>query len=449
MTTHGCCLGCGKENARHVCTGCHVARYCDRDCQLSGWLASHEVACGHFRALFGVKGFRLDSDREKAGFNAFAAALVKLGFVRRGELFTATSPLCDYIIQIVHACFPDVDLDAIDTLEWHAGVMQDIKDHAKDDMRQILNAEWKQLWRNLPRSIADLFITKQFTVLEGLKEGAAKHTSLRSVVELDRSRLSLLPPDVQLMLLEGLPAYSIFAVIDTLAEETRKAALILLMDRDIFHPIARSGLVPSRYLTEAVANRKEYERMTFPQLRQAYDSVTNSAADALVANATEGLDLKTVTRMHLEGQHFGLEFSQAWRDGRGAEWTVHPIAAKRFFRILPNELDRAIRNFSSLPSSVLSASFADGSFFADLVKLVVQKIDPSVAWRVKLSPHYVQPVFTWPSPTGPYKAPMDTIVSGPETAYHLVAEHHGPNESKSRLPAGTPVSSLKERLVED
>jgi len=469
MSTHTCCLGCGRPDARNACADCRVARYCDRECQAKGWMASHAVACGHFQVFFGVKGNRMETAEEFAGYVRFVRTLNKLGHKRGGSLFTSVAALCDFILKITLASFPDLDIETVDTLAWHASVKQDLLDHANDEeeLRQKNlfddKLQWKQLWRNLPRAVAHLFITDDENEIEKRVHRKDKdRVSVQSAIELDRSRFTVLPHEMRLMLLSYLPAYSIFAVMETLPEETQKAALRLLMDRDIFGPISRCGLPlkfgPSRWMED----RSRYDSLSLSQLHREYDIVTNEIAQTLVNAVIEamtsggnaGRPAKVSTQMDLIGHHFGLSFRLHRAEGRSTStWMVHPLVSKRFFKILPNELGIAIRNFSSDPDNAKMDPYQGGEAFTRLVKMVVQKIDPSVGWQFKCDPRYLLPAFYWSSLPGDfiYKAPMDTIVTGPETGYYRVAERHDTPwimQTMSRATDVKSASSLHERVLD-
>lgn len=453
MTTRECCLGCGKSGAAHVCTGCHVARYCDDECAEAGWKASHAVACKHFNAFGGKKKLF----EFTAGYIWFLRALTTLRRKRRGQLHTNASTLCDEIIQIVHSCLPDYDLNAIDTLSWHASVKQDLVDHAGDTRYIRYSAEVEQLYRNLPAAIDKLFENEGERITSEIRD-AAGNARVNSAIELDRSRLTLLPYDVQVMLFENLPAYSILAVIENLPDASKKAVLLRLLDRDIFSPMARSEMPLRAFLANMEKNRQAFENLSYVKLREEYDHVTNSVATALINNATlpmgsperrasELSAMKAADVMVLEGRHFALEFRHN-RETKQNGWMVHPIVSKRFFKILPNELAVAIRDFSSgsRPAYITAAPFST------LIKLVVQRIDPSVGWRIPLSPFHIWPKFIWPPITSPYgsgsayEAPLDTVVSGPGTAYRLVAERTSNLESATRTRANP--STMLERLMD-
>jgi hypothetical protein len=445
MTTRECCLGCGIRNAPMVCTGCRVARYCDVKCQTKGWATTHEVACSHFKAHFGKKGFALETNEEALAFISFLQTLTIMGRKRRGDVYTTTSSLCDEIIRVVHACLPEHDLDSIDTLAWHASVKQDLADHTHDDITTIDQAEQKQLWRNLPSAIAKLFITNGLRIRDAVVPGSYNETSISSAVELDRSRLTVLPPDVQLMLLEELPAYSIFAVIENLSDDMKKKVLLLIMDRDIIGPLKHAKVAPHEYLSDMILDRERLDSFSYSQLLKEYTLSTKKIATVLGANVTSNYIMNLTTSMTLEGRHFALVFQ--WNRQSAGAWMVHPVVSKRFFKILPNELSMLIRKFSSSASQ--KTLLIDSQPFVDLVMFVVEKIDPSVAWIIKPNLKHLWKKFKWPSPTGmPYEARLDTLVSGPETGYRMVAERRADEPPEAtRFKKGTPVSSMEERLV--
>ncbi len=398
-------------------------------------------------------GGRKKKFEQHTGFEPFLQVLYKVNRRHRGQVHTNTATLCDEIIQIVYSCLPGYDLDAIDTLGWHASVKEDLADHADDEPNEDI--EEKQLFRNLPPAIADLFETDGDRIVREVPAGAG-NARVSSVAQLDRSRLVQLPHDLQLMLLEELPAYSILAVIEDLPIATRKTALLLLLDRDIFTPLARSKMPRETIVSGREERRAQFDGMSYPHLLIEYKSVASAVTAMLVSSIWEPV-LKKMHRsvvsvaesMTLEGRHFALTFTL---NGRGA-WTVHPVVSKRFFKILPDSLGVAIRNFSALENqkTLVAPEYLYSRPFYDLVMLVVETIDASVGWRVTPWAHYQWPKFTWLTHNGiPYIAPLNMLVAGPETAYRLVAERsdHSDAMNIDYVRKGTPIATMEQRLMD-
>lgn len=394
-------------------------------------------------------------NREVDGFVAFQQVLDSLEWKNRG-VYTTTSSLCDAIIQIIHSCLPDYDLDSIDTLAWHARVRDNLARHTN---------EQEQLFYNLPRPIATLFRTSGARIVSELEHGLVnKNSRVNSVVELDRSRLTLIPLDVQRLLFDKLPAVSMFAVMSHLglADETKKDMLLRLMDRDIFGPMSGSEMPRRAFLANMEKLRPRYDAMSYSQLLNEYDIVTGSVASALVNNVALSAirpsnvnALNIATEMVLEGRHFALVFSlnrAASVAHNRTSWMVHPVVSKRLFKVIPGELGVAIRNFTTQANQkeLNKPSVINSRPLTDLVALVVKKIDPSVGWRIRVSPRYLWPSFIWCQPDGfCYKAPLDEMISDADTAYRLVATRRAAiNEGATRYPPDTLGSSLAERLMD-
>jgi len=437
MTTRACCLGCGSPSALHVCSGCRVARYCNRSCQVKGWLESHAVACDHFRTFFGVKGNGVNSLDEADAFQLFQVTLTKLGYRTGGPLFTTAASLCDRIIKIVIECFPDFDVDSFDTPEWHKSVRDDFDDHANDSQ----DRQWLQIWRNLPREVSQRFITGGADVLtkapsRGRGTGK-KHVPSRN--QIDRSLLADLPPEVQFMLISDLPAYSVFAVLGNLHEEVQIKAILHLMERDVFGSLD-DGFEP---LIEKYAALRHPKKIT-PTFREVQTFYNEVAAEVALAISRE-----------LSPFYFGRRLVNPLREcteivivGRDMRLVLsYSLFAWYPPMVSQDDVLYPILSDFSMPGGQLESQFHL------LVKALAMKVDLSLHLEMKCTKHttggktLTWPTFRWPAANGKTLVEeMDMMIIGPNTGYRLVAELQRPvaeRQGTSDLPA----SSLNERAL--
>lgn len=387
----------------------------------------------------------------------FGQVLTALGIDGAAPPYVTTASVCDTIVQMAHACFPDIDIDTFDTLAWHARVQQDLaREHTGDEATRDA-----QLFRNLPAAVTARFedASAMAPVLASLDAVAARNASLRvaSAVQLDRSRLSVVPVEVLRLLTDNLPAVSIFAVIAGLdvSDETKKSIMLHLMDRDIFEPLRQSPvslLVRTQMMLDL---RAHYARMSLSKILVEYKLVTEQVANALIGTAQRTSKVHTnfsffrfATTATLEGRFFALTFKRIM-----GKWKAHTVADKRIFAILPDSLGVAIRDFSVSAASVTHDNHVASLLaFETLVKLVVQTIDPSVGWRVELAPEHLWPTLVWPSTQGvyPYSSMPNEVIANSATGYRTMAarSYEPVDATRLRPSAGMGVSTTTERLLD-
>ncbi len=453
------CSWCQSPSATYRCSSCRVAIFCSLACQTQSWNHLHGLACPHLSTVFGHHGFKLDTEEEQSGFVYFIETTKNMGYNIHRGLFHTVAGLCDSILQIVYDTFPDYDLTSVDTMAWHASVQQDLVDHATDGP-EIKDLLIKQLWRNLPPPIAKLFKTQGPTLRDSVHERASDVTSNTN---LQRSRLSLLPHDLQLLLMHDLPAYSILAIVDNsgidLTEDVRKSALILLMDRDYYTPMHATDIL----LHHSPNQKHQLERLPYSVVRQHYDTLSNEIAEMLYDRVVrplptdwdgfrDALFTATTNALTLEGRYFGLRFDRHLVNNKEV-YMCHPMVDKRLWTKLPSELGMAIRRFSSAENQKImhtGKGKPKSKALYNLIHLVVQKIDLGVHWLAMLNPQITwSKKYTWPVPHNPhltYVAVPDAITIGPETHYNFIAQR------MKYLPSETvykdkPVSDLASRIL--
>lgn len=248
------------------------------------------MACGHLKTFFGVKGNGVSSNEEADGFYRFQLALTKLGYRVRGPLFTTTAALCDHIVKLAAELFPELNVADFDTPVWHRSVRQDFADHADD----AHDTQWTQLWRNLPSVMARPFIDDTAILGKIRARGRGTVTHAQSETMIDRSRLNTLPIELQFLLLTDLPAYSVFALTQTLSEEVQIKAMLYLVERDVLRPmstfptnIALSGpLLSIRDAHYELQNPKTLPP-TFRQVQEFYKNVTREVTRIILDEMAE------------------------------------------------------------------------------------------------------------------------------------------------------------------
>lgn len=411
-----------------------MIRFCSNACQQENERTDlHAIACLHLQAFFGTKGFNLDTNEQQSGFSTFEQLLKRMGYEQRSETFKNAAALCDYLLQLIHDYMPTLDLALIDTPDWHASVAQDLIDHAGDDPH-LANASTLQLWRNLPSRVIEMIQTLSTTLEVTLPPWQPHSSRVKSFTDADRSRLSLLPSELQLMLIHELPAFSILALLDArtgLADTTRKEALLLLMERDFFIPLAYHALkgttsklivVTLPPIAALFQERENLKQRSYFEIVDFYKNLSTTIANVLISAVAEP-HLREVRdpllsslslALNLSGHYFGLQFRGKRSSNNGA-WMCHTDVDKRVSKILPASLARAIVRFSSRSNdaAMRSRPVIGSKPFQELIQCVVREIDLSVCWFITLNNHMKWPWTLFHGTRGL----MGTIVVGPETGY--------------------------------